>query len=112
MDADEFTNKIVAMMQSQFGLKPKGQVGSYQHPYPAWYDIVQLPPCYRVPDFSKFTRIDEMSTMEHISRYLVQLGEASIEEVHKVWFFLLSLSRPTLVGFHRSNQIRLLGGPI
>ena len=71
-------------MQSQFGLKPKGQVGSYQRPYPAWYDIVQLPPRYRVLDFSQFTGVDEMTTMEHISRYLVQLGDASVEEAHKV----------------------------
>ena len=70
MDANEFVNRITTMMQSQFGLKPKGQVGSYQCPYQAWYDIVQLPPCYRVLDFSKFTGIDEMTTMEHISRYL------------------------------------------
>ena len=34
-----------------------------------------------------------MTTMEHISRYLVQLGEASIEEAHKIRFFPLSLSR-------------------
>ena len=31
--------------------------------------------------------------MEHISRYLIQLGEASVEEAHKVRFFPLSLSR-------------------
>jgi hypothetical protein len=71
MNVDEFVNWITAMMQSQFGLKPKGQVGSYRHPYLAWYDIVQLPPCYRVLDFSKFTGIDEMTTMKHISSYLI-----------------------------------------
>ena len=71
MNADDLVNRIIAMMQSQFGLKPKNQVGSYQCPYLAWYDIVQLPPRYRIPNFSKFTRIDEMSTMEHISCYLV-----------------------------------------
>jgi len=71
MNANELVNRITAMMQSQFGLKPKNQVGSYQCPYLAWYDIVQLPPCYRIPDFSKFTRIDEMSTMEHINHSLV-----------------------------------------
>ena len=87
------------MMQSQFGLKPKGQVGSYQHRYPAWYDIVQLPPCYRVPNFSKFIGVHEMTTMEHISRYLVHLGDASVEEVHKVWFFPLSLSGPAFSWF-------------
>ena len=71
MDVDEFVNKITAMMQWQFGLKPKALIGSYQRPYLAWYDIVQLPPRYRVLDFSKFTGIDEMTTMEQISRYLI-----------------------------------------
>jgi hypothetical protein len=33
-----------------------------------------------------------MSTMEHISHYIAQLGEASVEEAHKVQFFPLSLS--------------------
>jgi hypothetical protein len=99
MDADEFVNRITAMMHSQFGLKPKGHVGSYQCPYPAWYDIVQLPPRYRVLDFSKFIEIDEMTTIEHISCYLVQLGDASIEEAHKVRFFPLSLSGPTFSWF-------------
>ena len=71
MYADEFVNQITTMMQSQFGLKPKGHVGSYQHPYLAWYDIMQLPPCYIILDFSKFTKIDEMITMLHISCYLI-----------------------------------------
>ena len=57
-------------------------------------DIVLLPPRYRVLDFSKFTGMDEMTTMEHFSRYLIHLEEASIEEAHKVRFFPLSLSRP------------------
>jgi len=92
MNTDDLVNRITAMMQSQFGLKTKNQIGSYQHPYLAWYDIVQIPSCYRVPNFSKLIGIDEMSTMEHISRYLIQLGDLSVEEAHKVQFFSLSLS--------------------
>ena len=80
-------------------MKPKGQVVSYQRPYPAWYDIVQLPSRYRVPNFSKFTGVDEMTTMKHISCNLVQLGDASVEEAHRVWFFPLSLSRPAFSWF-------------
>ena len=99
MDDDEFINRITAVMQSQFGLKFKGQVGSYQRPYPIWYDIVQLPPRYRVLDFSKFTGIDEITTIKHISSYLVQLGAASIEEAHKVRFVPLSLSGPAFSWF-------------
>ena len=33
-----------------------------------------------------------MTTMEYISRYLIQLRDASVEEAHKVRFFPLSLS--------------------
>jgi DNA-binding ferritin-like protein (Dps family) len=40
-----------------------------------------------------------MTTMEHISRYLIQLGETSIEEAHKVRFFPMSLSRPAFSWF-------------
>jgi hypothetical protein len=30
--------------------------------------------------------------IEHVSLYLTQLGEAFLEEAHRVWFFALSLS--------------------
>ena len=40
-----------------------------------------------------------MTTMEHISRYLVQLGETFVEEAHKVRFFPLSLSGPAFSWF-------------
>ena len=40
-----------------------------------------------------------MTTMEHISRYLIQLEDASVEETHKVWFFPLSLSGPAFSWF-------------
>ena len=94
MNVDDLVNRITTLMQSQFGLKPKNQIGTHQRLYPAWYDIVQLPSCYQVPDFSKFTGVDEMTTLEHVSSYLAQFGEASMEEAHRVRFFPLSLSRP------------------
>ena len=37
--------------------------------------------------------------MEHISRYLIQLRDAFVEEAHKVRFFPLSLSRPAFSWF-------------
>ena len=56
------------------------------------YDLVALLMNYRLPEFAKFTSQDSTSTIEHVSRYLTQLGEASIEEAHRVRFFSLSLS--------------------
>jgi len=45
--------------------------------------------------------------MKHISRYLIHLGEASIEEAHKVRFFPLSLSELAFSWFllHEPNSI-------
>ena len=54
---------------------------------------------YRLLEFAKFTSQDSTSTIEHISRHLTQLGEASIEESHRVCFFSLSLSGPAFTWF-------------
>ena len=86
-------------MKNQFGLKPKGQTFSYKRPYPEWYDLVVLPTNCRLPKFAKFASQDSTSTIEHVSRYLTQLGEASIEEAHRVRFFSLSLLGPASTWF-------------
>ena len=58
-----------------------------------------LPTNYRLPEFAKFTGQDSTSTIEYVSRYLTQLGEASVEETHRVCFFSLSLSGPYFTWF-------------
>ena len=87
------------MMKNQFGLKTKGLTFSYKCPYLEWYDLVALPTNYRLPEFAKFTSQDSKSTIDHVSWYLTQLGEASIEEAHRVHFFSLSLSGPAFTWF-------------
>ena len=72
--ADELLLKVTEMMKNQFGLKPKGLTFSYKRPYLGWYDLVALPTNYRLPEFAKFTDQDSTSTIEHVSRYLTQLG--------------------------------------
>ena len=71
----------------------------YKCPYPEWYDLVALPMNYRLLEFAKFTGQDSTSTIEHVSRYRTQLGEASVEEAHRVCFFSLSLSGPAFTWF-------------
>ena len=93
-NADELLLRVTEMMKNQFGLKPKGQAFSYKRSYTEWYDLADLPTNYRFPEFAKFTSQDSTSTIEHVSRYLTQLDEASIEEAHRVRFFSLPLSRP------------------
>ena len=90
---------LTEMMKNQFGLKPKGQTFLYKRPYPEWYDLVALPTKHRLLEFAKFTGQDSTSIIEHASRYLTQLSEASVEEAHRVRFFSLSLSGPAFTWF-------------
>jgi hypothetical protein len=39
---------------------------------------------WRIPDFIKFSGEDNRTTLEHISQYISQLGEASAHESLKV----------------------------
>ena len=71
---DLIMQRMVDMMQNQFGLKPKNQSYVYKSPYPEWYNRVALPPRVKPPtNLTKFSSQDDTSTIEHISRYLMQL---------------------------------------
>ena len=98
-NADELLLRVTKMMKNQFGLKPKGQTFLYKHPYLEWYNLVALPMNYRLSGFAKFTGQHSTSIIEHVSRYLTQLGEASVEEAHRVHLFSLSLSGPAFIWF-------------
>jgi hypothetical protein len=60
---------------------------------------VALSTNYRLLEFTKFIGQDSTSTIEHVSQYLTQLGETSIEEARRVCLFSLSLSRPAFTWF-------------
>nr|CAD40005.3 OSJNBb0052B05.8 [Oryza sativa Japonica Group]CAE75890.1 B1234D02.14 [Oryza sativa Japonica Group] len=72
-----WADMTVDVMREQFELKPKDAGNLYQHPYPEWFERVPLPNQFKVPDFSKFSGQDNVSTYEHFSRFLAQCGEAS-----------------------------------
>jgi hypothetical protein len=89
---DILVQKMADMMQNQFSLKPKMQGPAYTPPFLEWYYRVILPPRVKPPtEFTKFSRQDDTSTVEHIARYLMQLGEASADVAFKVRYFPLSL---------------------
>ena len=78
-------------MRDQFGLKPKQQNLMYRTPYPAAYDQLPLPHKYKLPDFTKFSRQGEVSTVEHINRFIIQCGEVAQHDALKVCLFSMSL---------------------
>jgi hypothetical protein len=86
--------QISAILRDQFGILPKRRAISYTKPYPSDYDIIPLPPKYRLPEFTKFSGAEGSSSIEHVSRYLAQLGMISVSDPLRVRFFSQSLIGP------------------
>jgi hypothetical protein len=87
-NVDLMVQKMADILQNQFGLKPKMQGQVYTLPFLEWHHRVALPHRVKPPaDFTKFSRQDDTSTVEHIARYLMQLGEASADEAFRIRYF-------------------------
>ena len=67
----DWSTKIAELMREQLGLRPKQQSVMYKTPYPPAYDQIPLPHKYKMPDFAKFSGQGEVSTMEHVNRFLL-----------------------------------------
>jgi hypothetical protein len=65
---------------------------SYAKPYPSDFDLILLPPKYRLPEFTKFNGSEGSSSIEHVSRYLTQPGMISVLDPLQVRFFSQSLT--------------------
>ena len=72
--------QVSAILRDQFGILPKRKAVGYSKPYPSDYDLISLPPKYRLPEFTKFNGSEGASSIEHVSRYLTQLGMISVSE--------------------------------
>ena len=46
--------QVSAILRDQFGILPKRKAIGYSKPYPSDYDLIPLPPKYRLPEFTKF----------------------------------------------------------
>jgi hypothetical protein len=80
-NVDLMVQKMADVLQNQFSPKPKNQGHVYTPPFLEWYNRAALPHTVKAPaDFTKFSGQDDTSTVEHITRYLMQLGEASAHE--------------------------------
>jgi hypothetical protein len=60
--------QISAILRDQFGILPKRRAIGYTKPYPSDYDLIPLPPKYRLPEFTKFSGVEGSSSIEHVSR--------------------------------------------
>ncbi|KAK1603732.1 hypothetical protein QYE76_027405 [Lolium multiflorum] len=58
-------DQICTILKDQFGMMPKRKAFGYTKPYPNSYELIPLPPKYRLPDFTKFSGSDGSSSIEH-----------------------------------------------
>src|SRR5215218_1790521 len=96
-------DQISAVLRDQFGILPKKMIIGYSKPYPNEFDLIPLPPKYRLPDFNKFNGAEGSSSIEHVTRYLAQLGMASASDQLRVRCFSQSLTGPAF-GWYTSLQ--------
>jgi hypothetical protein len=59
--------QISAILRDQFGILPKRRAIGYTKPYASDYDLIPLPPKYRLPEFTKFSGAEGSSSIEHVS---------------------------------------------
>ena len=67
----DWSTKIAEVMRGQFDLWPKQQSVMYKTLYPLAYNQIPFPHKYKMPDFTKFSGKGEVSTMEHVNRFLL-----------------------------------------
>ena len=95
----DWTSKIAEVIRDQFGLRQKQQTLMYKTPYPSAYDQIPLPHKYNLPDFIKFSGQGEVSTVEHVNRFIMQCGEVAHNDALKLRLFSISLSGSTFTWF-------------
>ena len=71
----------------------------YKIPYPSAYDQIPLPHKYKVPNFTKFSGQGDISTVEHVNRFIMQCGEAGNQDALRVRLFSMSLSGSAFAWF-------------
>jgi hypothetical protein len=71
----------------------------YRTTYPSGYDQILFPLRFKVPDFTKFSMQDETSTMDHITRFIIQCGEVGNVDALRIRLFSSSLSGPAFSWF-------------
>ena len=87
----KFKEDLSNAIKSKLGVD-MGSSRLYQKPYPPEFDFVSYPAGWRVPVFTKFNCDDSRTTWEHVSQYILQLGEASFNDALRVRLFSLSLT--------------------
>ena len=86
------------MIKTKLGVD-MGNSPLYQKPYTPEFDFISYSVGCCVPEFMKFNGDDTHTTLEHVSQYILQLGETGFHDALCVRLFSLSLTGTTFSQF-------------
>ena len=88
--------QVSAILRDQFGILPKRKAIGYSKPYPSDYDLIPLPPKYRLPEFTKFSGSEGASSIEHVSDLSVgsSKGPFLLPVSHGFSFWMVYITAP------------------
>jgi len=95
---NRFKEQLSRSLESSLGVQIKPNRGTYHKPYPSHFDFLKAPDV-EGPNLYKFSGDDSRSSMEHISMFLAQMGEASTMDFMNVRHFPLSLTGTAFAWF-------------
>jgi len=90
-DFSRFKEDLANMIKTKLGVD-MGNSRLYQKPYTPEFDFISYSVCWCVPEFMKFNGDDTHTTLEHVSQYILQLGETGFHDDLCVRLFSLSLT--------------------
>jgi hypothetical protein len=103
--ANFFRFKVARVLKTKLGID-MGSSHLYQNPYPPEFDFVSYPTGWRIPEFVKFNGVDSRTSWEHVSQYILRLGEAGLNDALRVRLFSLLLTGTTFIGFLRLLRVQ------
>ncbi|XP_058208165.1 uncharacterized protein LOC131321177 [Rhododendron vialii] len=95
-----FRAQLMNIMQDMYGPGLRRiEKPMFKKSYPNWVDNVLFPRHYRIPDLVLFNGEENQSTVEHVGRFCLQIGEADLQEALKLKLFPHSLTRTAFSWF-------------
>ena len=106
-DFSRFKEDLAGVFKTKLGID-MGSSRLYQKLYPPEFDFVSYPAGLCIPEFIKFNGDDSRTTWEHVSQYILQLGEAGLNDALRVRLFSLSLTGTTFSWFSSLSPSSIL----
>ena len=92
--------QIMEVIQDMYGPgQQRIEKPMFKKLYPTWIDSIPFPRGFQIPDLTLFNGEENQSTIEHVGRFCLQIGELGHDEVYRLKLFPHSLTRNAFTWF-------------